>query len=134
MHEPYEKKLGHPADFRVKYSFRSKEEGGRQQLPYQGIRSDFWYYHESQPNPNSIYMIWPEFEDESGNVIKDDKIAVPKSGTALMWIISYDMRRYHQDKIKVGTKGFFREGEKTTADCEVIEIIGLNTNPTTSKK
>jgi hypothetical protein len=43
MHTPYEKALGHKCDFRVKYRFFTTEEGGRLSLPYQGIRSDFWY-------------------------------------------------------------------------------------------
>lgn len=130
MHQPYETKLGHPADFRVKYTFYSKDEGGREKLPFQGIRSDFWYDHDSH-EVNGLFMIWPEFEDQFGNVILDNKLPVPKDGTALMWIINAERRIYHRNKIKVGTKGYFREGSTTTAVCEVIEIIGLLTNPTT---
>jgi hypothetical protein len=66
MHQPYEKRLGHPADFRVEYTFYSKEEGGREKLPSQGIRSDFWYDHDCH-KVNGLFMIWPEFEDQSGN-------------------------------------------------------------------
>jgi hypothetical protein len=78
-------------------------------------------------------MIWPEFENQSGNVITDNTVPVSKTGTATMWIINDERRTYHQDKIKVGMKGCFREGSMTTAICEVIEIIGLLTNPTTHK-
>ena len=133
MHQPYEKRLGHPADFRVKYTFLDKQEGGREMLPFQGIRSDFWYdypFHETK----GIFMIWPEFEDQSGNVILDDTVSVPKTGTALMWIINDVRRIYHRGKIQVGTKGYFREGAMTTALCEIIEIIGLLTNPITGKR
>ncbi|OQP57935.1 hypothetical protein A3860_39660 [Niastella vici] len=133
MHQPYETRLGHPADFRIEYSFYSKEEGGREKLPFQGIRSDFWYDHQCH-EVNWLFMIWPEFEDQSGNVILDDTIPVPKTGIALMWIINDERRIYHRDKIKVGTKGYFREGSRKTAVCEVIEIIGLLTNPTTNKR
>ncbi len=41
MHEPYEQKLKHQPDFRVKYKFRAHEDGGRKNLPYQGLRCDF---------------------------------------------------------------------------------------------
>lgn len=133
MHQPYEKRLNHPADFRVKYTFFEKEEGGRKQLPFQGIRSDFWYDHECH-EVNSLFMIWPEFEDQLGNVILNDTVPVPKTGTALMWIINDERRIYHRDKIEVGTKGYFREGSTVSAVCEVIEIIGLLTNPITNKR
>jgi hypothetical protein len=43
MHQPYEEKLKHKADFRVKYCFYTEQEGGRKSLPYQGYRSDFGY-------------------------------------------------------------------------------------------
>jgi hypothetical protein len=45
MHSPYEIKLGHIADFRMKYRFYAREEGGRPSLSYQGLRCDFWYFH-----------------------------------------------------------------------------------------
>jgi hypothetical protein len=133
MHQSYEKRLGHPADFRVKYVFYSKEEGGREKLPFQGIRSDFWYDHDCH-EMTGLFMIWPEFEDQSGNVVLDNTASVSKTGTAMMWIINSERRIYHRDKIKIGTKGYFKEGAITTAVCEVIEIIGLLTNPTTNKR
>jgi hypothetical protein len=133
MHQSYEKRLGHPADFRVKYTFYNKEEGGRETLPFQGIRFDFWYDHDDHV-VNSLFMIRPEFEDQSGNIILDNTVPVPITGTALMWIIIDERRTYHRGKIKLGTKGYFREGARTTAVCEVIEILGLSTNPTASKR
>ncbi|MFT3823974.1 MAG: hypothetical protein QM731_08635 [Chitinophagaceae bacterium] len=133
MHKPYEKRLGHPADFRVKYTFRDKEEGGRERLPCQGLRCDFWYEHEAH-EVSHLFMIWPEFEDQSGNIILDEEIRVPKTGTALMWIINTARRVYHRDRIKIGTIGYFRERATPTAICEVIEIIGLATNPTEDKR
>lgn len=132
MHKPYENRLGHPADFRVKYTFYDKEQGGRQLRPYQGHRSDFCYEHDPY-TIGTTFMIWPEFEDESGNVILDNTVSVPQTGTALMWVINTERRIYHRDKIKVGTIGYFKEGVMKTARCEVIEIIGLLTNPSTNK-
>lgn len=129
MHEPYEVRLKHPPDFRVKYRFYNESEGGRKTVPGQGYRSDFWYYHELQPNPNSIYMIWPEFEDEQGNVMTETEVRVEPTGTARMWVIVPKMRQMHRDRIKVGLKGYFMEGSRRVAECEVIEIVGLNSNP-----
>ena len=47
----YENILAYKADFRVKYKFRSPDDGGRKTgEPYQGIRSDFSfidYYTQS---------------------------------------------------------------------------------------
>lgn len=129
MHKSYSERLKHPADFRVKYRFYSEEEGGRRSTPFQGYRSDFWYPYENHV-PNSQYMIWPEFEDEAGKVINENDKSVSSNGTARMWIVMPKMREYHRDKIIVGIKGYFMEGPKRVADCEVIEIIGLNVNPT----
>lgn len=129
MHEPYEDRLKHPPDFRVKYRFYDESEGGRKTVPGQGYRSDFWYYHELQPNPNSIYMIWPEFEDEQENVITDTEARVKPIGTARMWVIVPKMRKMHRDRINVGLKGYFMEGSRRVAECEVIEMLGLNSNP-----
>jgi hypothetical protein len=127
MHQSYEERTKHKADFRVKYRFYKPEEGGRMMLPYQGIRSDFWYEHPENKE-NSVFIIWPEFEDEDQNLILDETVPVPETGTARMWVIMNKMREYHKDKIKTGTKGYFLEG-KRTAECEVIEIIDLMENP-----
>jgi hypothetical protein len=125
MHTPYEERFKHKADFRVKYRFYKPEECGRKILPYQGIRSDFWYEHKDS-EVNKIYMIWPEFEDENGNLILENDSPVRESGTARMWILVPEHRKYHKEHLKVGATGYFKEGIKSTAICEVIEIIGLN--------
>ena len=127
MHKSYENRLGHKADFRVKYKFRSPEEGGRTTgEPFQGIRSDFSFEGKEE---NNIYMIWPEFEDTNGNVLLYNDRPVPNSGIARMWIINNEMRPHHYDKIKIGIKGYFREGATYSADCEVIEILDIKINP-----
>lgn len=74
-------------------------------------------------------MIWPEFEDIHGEIILDKDKTVPQNGTARMWIVISKMRQYHIGKLQVGTKGYFMEGERKVAECEVIELIGLNFNP-----
>lgn len=126
MHTSIYQRRGHDADFRVKYRFRKPEEGGRNNIPYQGYHSDFSIDGEEN---NRLYMVWPEFEDKFGNVITDDSVPVPISGTAKMWIVRENMRPHHYGKINVGVIGYFREGRRKVADCEVIEILGLLTNP-----
>ncbi|MFN8416367.1 MAG: hypothetical protein U0U66_08555 [Cytophagaceae bacterium] len=129
MHEPYENQLKHKADFRVRYKFRSSQNGGRKSgEPYQGIRCDFSFDNEPE---NIMYMIWPEFEDTNGNILLHNEKAVPNAGTARMWVINNEMRPYLYDKIKIGEKGYFREGPIFSADCEIIEILDLKINPTT---
>ncbi|MBS1635693.1 MAG: hypothetical protein JST26_07195 [Bacteroidetes bacterium] len=131
MHEPYQKRLGHKADFRVKYKFRSPEDGGRKTgEPYQGIRSDFSFVGDAE---NTMYIIWPEFEDSEGNVLLCSDKSVPNQGTARMWIVNNEMRPSHYDRIKIGVKGYFREGAMVSADCEVIEVLDLKINPTENK-
>jgi len=126
MREPYETKLKHSADFRVRYKFKTPEDGGRKHLPFQGLRCDFSYFDDPA---EKIYMIWPEFETENGIILENDK-AVPAEGTAQMWVVIPERRNIHKDKIKIGTKCFFREGPHKTAICEVVEILDLFINST----
>lgn len=126
MHRPYEEFIKHKADFRVKYKFKSTEDGGRKQLPFQGYRCDFSY---SENIIEPAFIIFPEFEDTQGNVILENDRPVPQEGTARMWIVNPERRPIHQARIKVGTECFFREGGMLLAKCEVIEIVGLLNNP-----
>jgi hypothetical protein len=108
----------------VRYRFYSKKAGGRLSLPHQGYRPDFWYAHESHMS-NQVFMIWPEFENMAGEVIIQNNGPVDENGTARMWIIAPEIRSYHCDKIKIGIIGYFMEGSKKVAECEVIELLGL---------
>lgn len=123
----YEEIFGHKEDFKVKYRFYSVKEGGRYNLPFQGIRSDFWY-ESPDHEVNWLFMIYPEFEDENGNLIIDG--AVLEEGIARMWILNNHNRPYHQKRIKLGTIGYFKEGGRSTGVCEVTEIVALHSNPT----
>ena len=93
-------------------------------LPYQGYRSDFWYEHPEHERMG-LFIIWPEFEDGNGQLIMDKSSPVPPSGTARMWIINDDLIKYQRGKIKIGTKGYFKEGSRSTGECEVIELINI---------
>jgi len=106
MHDSYKQRLKHDADFRVKYKFRSKDDGGRKSLPFQGIRCDFSYADDDK-----IYIIWPEFEDFDGNIIMESDRPVPEEGTALMWVMIPERREIHKNKISIGTKCFFGKVE-----------------------
>ncbi|QHW33228.1 hypothetical protein GZH47_22190 [Paenibacillus rhizovicinus] len=129
----YEEIRNHPPDFRVNYRFYLTEEGGRRNLPFQGYRSDF-SYEGDDIKETGIYMIHPEFEDELGEVIFEDNIQVPQRGTARMWVLIPEMRsEIHKHRIKIGVKGYFMEGSKKVGEMEVIEIMGLYTNPEEDK-
>ena len=69
-------------------------------------------------------MIWPEFENEDGELIKSGEVL--SSGTAKMWIVNDDLRFYHKPCIELGTVGYFKEGNRSTGICNVIEIVDLN--------
>ncbi|AEA44665.1 hypothetical protein [Fluviicola taffensis] len=122
MFKSYNELFGRKEDFIIKYCFYSKEEGGRQHLPYQHIRSDFWYNHPEN-KPNNVFMIYPEFLDNHGNPIEQGVIL--REGFAKMWILNPEMFDYHKSHISVGQKGFFHEGVIKTAKCEITEINGL---------
>ena len=126
MHKPYESIFNHPCDFRIKYRFFSKEEGGYANLPMQGIRLDFSYEHPNHEIKGG-FMIWPEFENESGSVEFEGRVL--QEGFAKMWILRDELRSYHQKRITIGIKGFLLEGKKV-GECEVVEIVGLMMNPT----
>ena len=128
MHEPYENRFHHKADFRVRYRFRSAEEGGRKTgSAFQGYRSDFSFV-----GVEGAFMIFPEFEDAEGNLILYNDQLVPNEGTARMWVVYEAMRPHHYDRVKVGAKGHFQEGGRIVADCEVVEVLDLKVNPTRS--
>ena len=126
-HTPYTEILKHPPDFLVEYRIFNPEEGGRESgPPSQGIRWDFWYEHKDH-TMKGIFMIWPEFIDDNGKVILYKDKRVPLQGIANMWIINEKLRKYHQDRITVGTVGYCMEAINRTAICKVIKVVGLMT-------
>lgn len=106
--------------FRVKYRFYTSEEGGRETLPIQGYRSDFCY-EGYEDFGKRIYMIWPIFEDERENVVNVDE-TVNRVGTARMHIAREELIELHKNRLVLGTKGYFMEGPRKVAECEVIEL------------
>ncbi|GAA4315872.1 hypothetical protein [Nibribacter koreensis] len=124
MHQSYEELFYRKPDFRVTYTIFTEEEGGRKTPPFQGIRWDFKYDHPEHSN-GAIFMIWPEFEDAQGDLIKVANMPLPRYGQARMWIIIEERRAYHKEKIKIGTHGYFMEGHRKVGECEVIELLSL---------
>lgn len=110
-------------DFRVRYRFLSESEGGRKDLPLQHIRSDF-LYEGDDPQIEGIWCIWPEFISADGTVLPDNQ-RVPVEGLADMYILNVELRADHVKRIHLGTKGYFVEGAKRTATCEVVAVLGL---------
>jgi len=119
----YRDRTGGEPDFRVRYRFLSQTEGGRSSLPFQHIRSDF-LYAEDDPSEDGIWCIWPEFISHDGSVLPEDE-RVPAEGVADMYVLNAELRPEHKRRIRVGIKGFFVEGARRTASCEVVEVLGL---------
>ena len=115
-------------DFRVSYRLFSAEEGGRKTPHFQGILWDFSYEEEQIGKPNQVFMIWPEFISDSGQVLPEDE-PMPKQGLADMFIVNPAFRVFHCQHIKVGVRGYFREGFRKIAPCEVVGILALHQNP-----
>lgn len=42
-----------------------------------------------------------------------------------MWIVTGVNQELHKSRIKIGKKGYFMEGPRKVAECEVIEILRL---------
>jgi len=122
-HISYEQIKNRECDFIVQYLFFSEEEGGRKTNPRQGYRSDFMYFEDEKSI--KLFMIWPEFLDNENNVILDKSAHISTFGKAKMWIVSEGNQELHKSRIKIGQKGYFMEGPRKVAQCEVVEILRL---------
>ncbi|MBD2714876.1 hypothetical protein KBK19_07510 [Microvirga sp. STR05] len=112
-------------DFRVSYSLYSAEEGGRKTPAYQHIRWDFRYDDESIST--RTFHIWPEILHPDGTLLLNEH--VPAHGLADMFVVFPGSRAYHQQHIRLGVRGYFVEGARRVAVCEVIAVLHLHTNP-----
>ena len=114
----YGERSGRSPDFRVRYRWLPQG-----QRPFQHIRCDFAY--EGDGPEDSIYMIWPEFEDAAGRPLPAGR-AVPEQGTATMWILNDELRdQIHRQRIKRGVRGYFVVGTQRIAEVEVTDVLGL---------
>jgi len=119
----YSELTGRRPDFEVCYRFLSRLEGGRKMSPHQHTRWDF-LYEGDDPKTNGISMIWPEFISPSGAILPEGEI--PIDGKALMFIVTAEGRPFHKQRITIGTRGFFVEGPRKVAECQVVAILGLS--------
>ncbi len=117
-------------DFEATIRIMTRAEGGRRSPPVNGIRWDF-AYSDTQP-PEMLYLIWPDFCDESGRSLSTDHpLPVGVELRARMRIVSDEMRtEVHQARITVGTRFFCYEGDKCVAEGIVTRITGLFTSRT----
>lgn len=118
-------RMGLPPDFRVSYTLYSAEEGGRKTPAYQHIRWDFRY--DDKAISTGTFHIWPEILLPSGTMLLDEW--VPTHGLADMFILFPTSRAFHQQHIKPGLRGYFVEGARRVAVCEVIAVMHLHSNP-----
>ena len=124
----YTEATGLMPDFKVSYRLFSVEEGGRKTPHLQGIHWDFSYEDETIGKPNQVFLIWPEFVSASGEVLPSGE-PMPKQGLADMFIVNPAFRAFHSQHIKVGVRGYFKEGSHRIALCEVVEVLALHQNP-----
>jgi len=124
--ESYEKRFGRKCDFIVEYDFILDQEDYVVTLS-QGMRSDFCYEKDYRPGP--VYMIWPEFESENGEVIDDTEVEVSDHGRARMWVMLEEQRPMHKDRLTLGLKGYFVAGSHKIVEAKVVEIVSLKCNP-----
>ena len=109
-------------DFRIKY-----EKYETSQRLFQHIRTDFKFL-EDESNI-IVWMIWPEFEDNTGRVISSSE-DVESYGTASMWILNTD-EKYRSElnkRLYVGAKGYLVAGSMKLAEAEVIQLIEKHEN------
>lgn len=124
----YTEATGLLPDFQVSYRLFSAEEGGRKTPHFQGIRWDFSYEDETIGKQKQVFLIWPEFVSDLGEMLPEDE-PMPKQGLADMFIVNPAFRAFHSQHIKVGVRGYFREGFHKIGLCEVVEILALHQNP-----
>ena len=115
-----------PDDFEAIIWIFSTEEGGRITPPYNGVRWDL-AYAEDEVSAAGLFMIWPDFVDESGDSLPTDQ-ALP-IGVALqarMTVVVDEMRsKLHRERISVGTEFYCHEGPKRVATGTVTKLTGL---------
>ena len=115
----YNEERGNEPDFEIEYSWVSEV-----QRPFQHMRSDFRYPETF--NDEGIWMIWPEFIDNDGNVILNFE-TLPESGRATMWILVREEKylKMHRERLKVGLVGELVVGSRVLARAKVTKILGL---------
>jgi hypothetical protein len=118
----YSERTGWAPAFEVRYRYLNEEEGGRKSPPRQHVRWDF-LYEGDDPFKDGISMVWPEFVSEEGLVLPEGE--VPTSGRARMFNVNPERHAFHRARVSIGVRGFFMEGSRRVAHCEVTSVLGL---------
>lgn len=126
MHIPYQQQFGRLPDFEVMYQLLAVEPSGAVPIVYQGVRWDFMY--EDKAYRDGLYAIYPEVVVASTGEVFSNEQPLPAYGIAAMWILSAKLRPIHQERIRLGTRGYWMEVNRRTAVCEVSRIIDLHAN------
>ena len=95
----------------------------RKTNPFNGIRWDFCLIEDLDERgwAHEIYMVWPEFVDESGVSIR---AGVPLHGRlrALMHIVDPEMVEKHRQRLKVGSRFVCTEGPRPVAEGVITSL------------
>ena len=112
-----------PGDFEAMIRIYSAGEGGRDTPAYNGIRWDFSYADD----PETLYMIWPDFYDEHGDSLPTDQpLPVGIDLPARMVVLVKEMRKtVHRLRIREGVAFYCMEGPHRVAEGRVTRITNL---------
>jgi hypothetical protein len=118
----YEKRFNRKCDFVVEYKFIANQSDYQVKLS-QGMRSDFSYAEDDEEMP--VYMIWPEFENDSGEIIEDKEAVILNHGRARMWVMLDEQRQMHKERLTLGQEGYLVAGSHKIAKVKVIDLVSL---------
>ena len=112
-------------DLRAEVTILTEAEGGRKGPAFNGIRWDLGYAEDAPSD--SMYMIWPDFVDETGNSIPTDApLPIGVLLRARFLIVNPKLRHIHQARIAVGTRFYCQEGSRRVAIGRVTKLTSLN--------
>ncbi len=107
-------------DFEAKIRLLTKQEGGRNSLPFQGYRSNFIYEGE---DPHIQYSIWPEFLDANKMPIPIKEFITSNECFANFYIFDKITKEsIHRGKIIVGVKFNMMEGARIIGKGTVTQV------------
>lgn len=118
----YEKRFKRKCDFVVEYKFIVNQVDYQVKLS-QGMRSDFSYAEDDEKSP--VYMIWPEFENDKGEVIQDKEAVILDHGKARMWVMLDEQRHMHKERLALSQEGYLVAGSHKIAKVKVLELVSL---------
>lgn len=112
-------------DFEAVIKILPLGKGGREAAPFNGIRWDLCY--EGDKPEDGLWMIWPDFFDNSQNSLPKDKpLPLDIELHARMVILNDEAReKVHQAKISIGREFYCHEGPRRVAVGRITKITGL---------